>query len=173
MNIVIPRRLDVDVRVPESRCPTCNHSLTGAAGDKVPRTGDFTLCAYCAELAVFGKDLALRPPTGDEVEAFYSAPDAARMQALARQHVDDLLAASWYGRAAAVEGVTMRDRRIFERLGSAVSAVVKIGARFTEPPSDLRMRPDRTTFEALVQAGALILHERGEHYVLIDPELWP
>ena len=84
----MPSEFEVTTRQPASDCPVCRKKLDAASGEGKPRPGDMTVCAYCAELAVFGEDLELRVPNGDEVEEFYSNPAAARMQAVMRQIVE-------------------------------------------------------------------------------------
>jgi hypothetical protein len=59
----------VEVR-PGSKCPYCNHTLTGAAGTAhnenstpVPEPGDFTACIECNNVLVFDHTMGLRKPS--------------------------------------------------------------------------------------------------------------
>lgn len=87
MSIEVPTRFDKTSKMPVSSCPCCGRALDGATGDAPkPEPGDFTICLYCAEPALFDEDLQLRAPTGEETEQFYAVPELARMQALAAHH---------------------------------------------------------------------------------------
>ena len=56
---------------PEMKCPHCGASndattgLNGPGGATRPHAGDFSLCIYCGEWAVFGAE-RMRAPTDDE-----------------------------------------------------------------------------------------------------------
>jgi hypothetical protein len=44
-------------------CPACGNQLDACFGvehDEIPKPGDLTICAYCAEPLVFTRDLRLR-----------------------------------------------------------------------------------------------------------------
>jgi len=61
--------IDISVQsdTPETQCCECKANLDAAAGPCKPEPGDFTLCAYCGSLNVFTDNLALRPPTDEEL----------------------------------------------------------------------------------------------------------
>jgi hypothetical protein len=54
----------MSVRVPESKCPNCQHSMDGAADlagdvDSGPSPGDLSVCLHCATMLQFGPELQL------------------------------------------------------------------------------------------------------------------
>ena len=57
--------------VPESRCTACGHFLDRAGGvdnnDRKPKPGDVSICIECGHIMVFGDDMQLRDPTGEEM----------------------------------------------------------------------------------------------------------
>jgi hypothetical protein len=72
--------------VPRSTCPTCGHSMDGAANfesdgedPRPPDVGDFTICIQCTEILEFGPDLQLGLPSSGVPEL------ARRAQARARR----------------------------------------------------------------------------------------
>lgn len=55
----------VDHKVPPSTCLNCGEDLDGAAGicgPERPSPGDVSICAHCANVAIFTDDLKLRTP---------------------------------------------------------------------------------------------------------------
>lgn len=50
------------------RCPHCSATLDAHAipGGGAPEPGDWSICAYCEGLSVFGADGVLRRPTAEE-----------------------------------------------------------------------------------------------------------
>lgn len=68
----------------ESRCPNCGSELSGAASlsdnKALPKTGDLSICMYCAELLEFRNDLTLARLSASDVAAL---PEETR-QALLR-----------------------------------------------------------------------------------------
>jgi len=78
------------VRTPEDNCRSCGKSLTGAfaVGDidrKMPKAGDVSLCRYCGHIAVFGDDLKLREPNGEEIREIAGNPLILLMQRIRGQ----------------------------------------------------------------------------------------
>ncbi len=58
-------------RVEPSICPNCKCVLDGAAslmGAHTPSEGDFSVCAYCTSINIFGPKLQLRVATKEELE---------------------------------------------------------------------------------------------------------
>ena len=58
-------------RLPPSSCPRCGRvqdAHTHATGEKTPRPGDVVICFYCLAVNVYGAELRMRTPTGDEMD---------------------------------------------------------------------------------------------------------
>ena len=88
-----------------------------------------------------------------------------------RERFGDLLMASWYGRAAAVDGVTRKDSIHLAALAAGVAAFVKGNDPIPDVPPEFHFTPSLASLQALIEAGAMVRHE-GAH-ALVDPELWP
>ena len=61
-----------DTRIPATKCPTCDATLSGAArpnpGDTTrPVPGDFSICSECRTPARFGDDMQLRLLTEQDI----------------------------------------------------------------------------------------------------------
>ncbi len=61
-----------DVRVPDTKCPACKASLTGASGldhTAIPKKGDVSICTNCGEFLLYGEGLSVeRLPFRVEME---------------------------------------------------------------------------------------------------------
>lgn len=60
-----------DTRRPASLCWHCDRmvdALTPTGEDAAPNLGDVTLCLYCGAIAFVGPDMALIPPTKDQLD---------------------------------------------------------------------------------------------------------
>lgn len=64
-------------KIKGSHCPYCGHFLDGCTGvgeeveenkPALPGEGDFTVCAMCAEFAVFDKNLVLQKLTEEQLK---------------------------------------------------------------------------------------------------------
>lgn len=55
--------------IPKQKCPFCGYEMDRAdpMQRSRPKTGDVSLCLKCMEISLFTKDLALRPPTDEEI----------------------------------------------------------------------------------------------------------
>jgi hypothetical protein len=77
-----------DTKVPETRCPYCDHYLD-AAGDpkgvRGPQEGDLSVCISCAQVLVFTADLTVRKPTLVELHEAEADPMVRRFQEAVRQ----------------------------------------------------------------------------------------
>lgn len=81
-----------DTVVPEQVCHGCGYKpdrATDAFGDAVPKAGDVSICLSCGELAVFTKDLTLRPPTEEESKRFNSDERIIRTQRIRADLIGD------------------------------------------------------------------------------------
>jgi hypothetical protein len=58
-----------ETRLPESRCPFCDHKFDAASGEgtEAPKPGDLTICLYCASPLRFTDDLTVRAMTRAEI----------------------------------------------------------------------------------------------------------
>jgi hypothetical protein len=54
------------------------------AADASPLPGSISICAYCGEIAVFGEDMHLRPPTHEEHLQIARNPTVIQAQILIR-----------------------------------------------------------------------------------------
>jgi len=57
-------------RIPESKCLGCGAKLDAYSSPKtsaMAKEGDISICLDCGHVAVFGKDLRLRPLTDEEI----------------------------------------------------------------------------------------------------------
>lgn len=54
----------------KNECPHCHSELdsnTDPTGKEVPQEGDVTVCLYCQNILMFGKNLTYRLPTEEEL----------------------------------------------------------------------------------------------------------
>ena len=66
----------------KDHCPNCDKVLDAVSGvlpgnkarDPRPRPGDFSVCAYCQYLMIFGDDLKLRAPSFAELSELAHDP---------------------------------------------------------------------------------------------------
>jgi hypothetical protein len=68
---------------PKTICPKCGGKIDAAAavsGDRPPREGDLSVCAYCTTLSLYCADLTLRLPTPAEHQRLALNPDVMRTQ---------------------------------------------------------------------------------------------
>lgn len=77
-------------KIPPSNCPSCNAFINGASPAKTndasePSNGDFTVCIYCAGLAVYNEDLTLRKPSEEEMKIAASNTEIIKMKYVVRQ----------------------------------------------------------------------------------------
>jgi len=75
------------MHTPPTTCPSCQHVIDGAGrvtGDSRPEAGDFTVCVYCASVAVFTETLMLRTLTDEERAIAETEPDLNEMVRLIR-----------------------------------------------------------------------------------------
>lgn len=74
-------------RLEQGLCP-CGRRLTGvldaSGGDAQPEPGDYTICAYCERILVFGPELSVRPLTSEELAGIHVVNRTELMQALVR-----------------------------------------------------------------------------------------
>ena len=63
-------------------CPHCGKHIDAATGSTghLPDPGDFSVCAYCVKVMVFGDTLKLRLPTAAEAKTAASDPEVRRIQ---------------------------------------------------------------------------------------------
>ena len=57
--------------IPEAKCYKCGSKMdraTGAFGAVTPKEGDASMCLKCGAVAIFRKDLTLRPPSVTELQ---------------------------------------------------------------------------------------------------------
>lgn len=73
-------KIDVETRLPQSKCCECGHQMDACSGPCEPSPGDLTLCINCGSLNVFADDLTLRYPTDDEFFAAAADSDLQRMR---------------------------------------------------------------------------------------------
>jgi hypothetical protein len=79
----------VSIPQPEQKCPHCGYvfnRLTVVQGNGTPNAGDFSVCAKCAQLHVYGPDLRVRMATeGDLIGLDRETLEAiSQAQAIAR-----------------------------------------------------------------------------------------
>ena len=73
-----------------NHCPTCGGSAEGGTSLDPERfvhraqPGDYALCDYCGTTNVYGPDLMLRRPTGEDLAALATKPSLVAMLDLAR-----------------------------------------------------------------------------------------
>lgn len=60
-------------------CLKCGHVVDRASGPggRAPKDGDVTICVNCAHVMIFGRDLALRNPSPEELKDILSDPQTA------------------------------------------------------------------------------------------------
>lgn len=87
--------------IPKNACLHCGRALDGAIcmnAEKVPISGDITVCFYCGEIMVFAEDLHLRKPTDAEIIEIAGNPMILAIQK-ARQIIhesdDDIRDCKW------------------------------------------------------------------------------
>lgn len=55
-----------------NNCPTCGETLDAASGltnaDATPKSGDFSLCAYCGTVLRFCDDLSIAEATKEDID---------------------------------------------------------------------------------------------------------
>lgn len=79
-------------KITPSKCPACREVLDGVTdptSNKTPKVGDYSICAYCATVLVFGDGLVLRFPTDEERERLERDPQGRMLQAVMRHMVRD------------------------------------------------------------------------------------
>lgn len=69
-------------------CPHCGESNMEQVGTSPtgPKTGDASLCYYCAKWSVYDAELTLRKPTVEETESIQSNDMAQRAEEVLRHH---------------------------------------------------------------------------------------
>lgn len=80
------------MRVPDTQCPHCLHKIDGATNiddeSLLPKPGDFTVCLYCAAVAIVGEDRQLRKMTKDEREEAAKNKQVIAMAILAKKRLN-------------------------------------------------------------------------------------
>jgi hypothetical protein len=71
----------------DSSCPHCLEPNDGATGLEAqnPNEGDVSICFYCAEISVFGKNLGLLKPSPSKLAQILQDPQIAALQTAMRQ----------------------------------------------------------------------------------------
>lgn len=76
-------------------CPCCgshNDTATGPTNpDRLPATGDITLCLHCAFIGVFvreGDKITVRLPTDTEEQSLKRRPEVAFAQAMVKKELE-------------------------------------------------------------------------------------
>lgn len=64
-------------RTGNNHCLRCRELIDAARGEGRPKPGDFSVCFYCAKLAVFADDMSLREPTAEEIRIAQKDPNIA------------------------------------------------------------------------------------------------
>jgi hypothetical protein len=80
----------MSVRVPKTECPKCKQPLDGATSmerDYGPKTGDVSLCYYCATLLIYDDDLTQRKPTPEELKEIGKDHYTMLMLAIGREKI--------------------------------------------------------------------------------------
>jgi hypothetical protein len=71
--------------LPKVRCRSCHKRLDAAStpdgrDEHRPKPGDFSVCIYCGDVAVFTDSMRLREPTGPEIVDIAGARDLLQAQ---------------------------------------------------------------------------------------------
>lgn len=83
--------LGKNVRVPESICNECGHTLDSATAfghNSKPRSGNLSICVKCSHLYIFGKDLKLRELNAKEMVKWAGSPELTQLtEAIGRTRI--------------------------------------------------------------------------------------
>jgi hypothetical protein len=79
--------------MPDVCCLKCGKPINGATGiecDKRPKPLDFSVCIYCAHVAIYRDDLTLREPTlAEQIEIFQTKEVIAGEDVIRRLNAKD------------------------------------------------------------------------------------
>lgn len=76
--------------LPVSRCPRCNAEFSAATGmgddnRRIPKPGDWSLCAYCGEFLRYTEGFQVRRATDEELRELKADPSMSELIAIAAE----------------------------------------------------------------------------------------